>query len=81
MLEDGSVLASWLERRGEGVGEVLVRRVAAGQPPGAPVAVAEAVSGRATGVPQMVRDGDRILVAWRKDGVRTASLPIAAVPR
>ena len=70
---------SWLERRGEGMGEVLVRRVADGRRPGAPVVVARAVSGRATGVPHMVRVGDRVLVAWRKDRVLTASVPVAAI--
>lgn len=79
MLEDGTVLVSWLERRGEGVGEVLVRRVAGGRTPGPPLVVAQAVSGRATGVPHMVRAGDRVLVAWRKDRVLTAAVPIAAI--
>ena len=79
MLEDGSVLVSWLERRGEGVGEVLIRRVSNGPPPGPPLVVARSVSGRATGVPHLVRAGDRVLVAWRKDRVLTASVPIAAI--
>jgi hypothetical protein len=42
MLEDGSTLVSWLERRGEGIGEVLVRRVTAGQKPGASAVVPRA---------------------------------------
>jgi hypothetical protein len=79
MLEDGDVLVSWLERRGEGVGEVLVRRVGSGRAPGPPLVVAQSVSGRATGVPHMVRAGDRVLLAWRKDRVLTASVPIAAI--
>lgn len=79
MLEDGSVLVSWLERRGEGVGEVLVRRVAPGRAPGPPLVVAQAVSGRATGVPHMVRVGDRVLIAWRHQRVRTAMVPIDLV--
>jgi hypothetical protein len=81
MLEDGSTLVSWLERRGEGIGEVLVRRVTGGHQPGAPLVVAKSVSGRATGVPHMIRLGDRVLVAWRKDRVRSASVPISAIPR
>jgi len=79
MLEDGATLVSWLERRGEGVGEVLVRRVSPGRAPGPPVMVAQSVSGRATGVPHMARAGDRVLVAWRKERVLTASVPIAAI--
>ena len=80
LLEDGSTLVSWLERRGEGVGEVLVRRVSADRKAGPPRAVAESVSGRATGVPHMVRAGDRVLVAWRNERVQTAAVPIAAIP-
>jgi hypothetical protein len=79
MLEDGTALVSWLERHGEGIGEVLVRRVSFGGRPGPALAVAPAVSGRATGVPHMVRAGDRVLLAWRKDRVLTASVPIAAI--
>jgi hypothetical protein len=30
-------------------------------------------------VPHMVRAGDRVLLAWRKDRVLTASVPIAAI--
>lgn len=77
---DGSALVSWLERRAEGVGEVLVRRVRPGQAPGVPLKIAESVSGRATGVPHMVRAGDRLLVAWRKERVLTATVPASAVP-
>jgi hypothetical protein len=79
MLEDGTALVSWLERRGEGMGEVLVRRVTTGRAPGPPLAVSQAVSGRATGVPHMARAGDRVLLAWRKDRVLTATVPIAAI--
>jgi len=79
LMDDGSALVSWLERRGEGQGEVLVRRVSPGRAPGAPVVIAKAVSGRATGVPHMVRIGDRMLVAWRNERVLTAAVPIASI--
>jgi hypothetical protein len=79
LLEDGSALVSWLERRAQGVGEVLVRRVTAGSAPGRPVKVADSVSGRATGVPHMVRVGDQLLVAWRNQRVLTAMLEIGKV--
>ncbi len=78
-MEDGSAIVSWLERRGEGQGEVLVRRVSAGRAPGVPVVITKAVSGRATGVPHMVRLGDRMLVAWRTERVQTAAVPIASI--
>jgi hypothetical protein len=79
MADDGSALVSWLEGRGEGLGEVLVRRVSPGGTAGKPLVIAKTVSGRATGVPHMVRLGDRLLVAWRTERVLTATLPLAAV--
>lgn len=80
LLDDGEALVSWLERRGDGVGEVLIRRAAAGRKPGPPLVVARSVSGRATGMPQLVRAGDRLVLAWRAgDRVQTASVPIAAI--
>lgn len=79
MLEDGTALVSWLERRGQGVGEVLIRRVSGRRAPGPPLVVAQSVSGRATGVPHMVRAGDRVLVAWRTGRVLTAAIPLSAI--
>jgi hypothetical protein len=43
------------------------------------VKVADSVSGRATGVPHMVRVGDQLLVAWRNQRVLTAMLEIGKV--
>ena len=79
MLEDGTALVSWLERRGEGVGEILVRRIGTDRRPGPAISVARASSGRATGMPHMVRVGDRLLLAWRNERVLTATVPIAAI--
>jgi hypothetical protein len=79
LMEDGTAIVSWLERRGEGQGEVLVRRVSPGRAPGPPVVIAKTVSGRATGVPHLVRIGDRMLVAWRNERVLTAAVPIASI--
>ncbi|MDH4065954.1 MAG: glycoside hydrolase, partial [Acidobacteriota bacterium] len=80
LLEDGSALVSWLERRAQGEGEVLVRRVVPGRAPGTPIRVAETVSGRATGVPHMVLAGDRVLVAWRREQVLTATVLVSDIP-
>lgn len=80
-LDDGSVAVSWLEGRGQGVGDVLVRRVTAEGHRSAPVTVATAASGRSTGQPQMVRSGDRLIVAWRQERVLTASLAAGSLMR
>jgi hypothetical protein len=79
LLDDGSAAVSWLENRGEGTGELLVRRVSADAPPRPAVSVARASSGRATGVPQMIRLGDRLIVVWRHERVMTAAVSIAAL--
>jgi len=81
LLDDGTSVVSWLERKGEGVGEVLLRRVSAAGVAAPTVAVARSVSGRGTGVPNLVRAGGDLLVAFRKDRVQTARVPLAAVPR
>ncbi len=81
LLADGSSVVSWLERKGEGVGDVMVRRVSAAGVASPPVAVARSVSGRGTGVPHLVRAGTDLLVAWRKDRVQTARVSLAALPR
>ena len=46
LLDDGRALVSWLERTGEGTGEIRLR-VVGGDSAGTPIAVAAASSGRA----------------------------------
>ncbi len=77
MLPDGATVVSWLERTGEGIGEVRMRRVA-GSVPDAPVTVAPASSGRTTGIPMLALAGEQVVVAWRDAGVKTA---LVALPR
>lgn len=76
LLDDGSAAVSWLESKGDGKGDLLVRRVSPDGRLGAPVRVAESSSGRSTGIPQMVRVRDRLLLAWRTDRVQTALVSI-----
>lgn len=76
LLDDGSAVVSWLESKGEGRGDLLVRRVAPDGRLGAPTLVAQSSSGRSTGIPQMLRVQDRLLLAWRTDRVQTALVPI-----
>ena len=78
LLDDGRALVSWLERTGEGTGEVRLRVVGdAGAI--APIAVASASSGRTTGIPMIARAGDAVLVAWRDGRVKTARVPLSAL--
>lgn len=78
IMEDGSAVVAWLESRGEGKGAIRLRRVWPDGTLGLPVTVASTSSGRSTGIPQMVRTGDSLVVAWRNDRVQTAMLPIPA---
>lgn len=76
LLDDGSAVVAWLESRGGGVGEIRMRRVGADGRVGAAVRVATAAAGRSAGIPQMVRVGDELLVAWRQGRVTAALAPI-----
>ncbi len=65
MLEDGSVLVSWLERTGGEWAEVLVRYVSPNGQAGEPLSVSRATSERASGFPRIGSlPGGGALVAW-----------------
>jgi hypothetical protein len=80
MLDDGSVVVSWLESTGNGNGEIRLRRVSANGRMGAPVVVAAAKGGRLTGIPKIVRVGDALMLAWRDGRVKTALVAVPALP-
>jgi hypothetical protein len=62
LIGDGAAAISWLEQVGDSA-EVRIRRVApAGSGPAITVDVVSA--SRASGVPRMVRSGDRLILAW-----------------
>jgi hypothetical protein len=77
ILPGGAAVVSWLERTGEGTGQVRMR-VVGGTVPDAPVTVAVASSGRSTGIPMIALAGDHVVVAWRDARVKTA---LVALPR
>lgn len=79
LLEEGAAV-SWLETRADGGGDVRVRRVGADGQLGAPIVVAQSKAGRTTGVPQLVRAGKDLVIAWRTDRVTTAIVPITMLP-
>jgi hypothetical protein len=78
MLDDGSVVVSWLESLTGGNGEVRLRRVWPDGRLGAPVLVAPAKAGRSAGIPQLARSGDALVVAWRDGRVLAAVVPVPA---
>lgn len=63
-LEDGTAMVSWVEDAGAEGGDIYARTVDAHGNLGAPFLIARTTSGRASGFPQMVRDGDRLVFAW-----------------
>lgn len=75
LLDDGRAFVSWLERTADGVGEVRVRSVSP-TAKGDAMTVAQAASGRSTGIPMMARAGRDAIVAWRQGTVKTARVPL-----
>jgi len=78
LLDDGAAAVAWLERTGQGQGELRLRRIGRDGTPGATRVVARAPATRSTGIPQMVRVGDRLLLAWRSDRIESALVPLPA---
>lgn len=94
----GGAVVSWLgTSAGDGASEeadggerqaaVRLRRLGPDGRPGPVVEVARAGASRATGVPRLLADGDRLLVTWvepaegsRAGEIRVVSLAAAAVP-
>lgn len=72
MLDDGSAVVSWLEATGKGEGEIRLRRATTDGRIGPSITIAPAKAGRLSGVPQLARVGQDLLVAWRDGKVRTA---------
>jgi hypothetical protein len=65
MMDDGSVLVSWLERTGGEDAEVRIRRVSADGTPTESVTLTGASAERASGFPRMVEASDgTVLLAW-----------------
>jgi hypothetical protein len=63
LLESGDALVGWMEARGS-AGLFQVRRVSPTGAASASMTVARTVSSRASGIPRMVRTGDRVHFAW-----------------
>lgn len=79
---DGSAIVSWAAADGDGA-EIRLRRVGPRGGLGAPRAVAVTSAARSSGFPRMVRNGDRIVLAWVEDKepskVRAAAIPLSAI--
>jgi hypothetical protein len=76
LLDDGAAAVTWLESIAGGAGEVRLRRVERDGRAGPVALVARAPAGRSTGIPQMVRSGDALIVAWRDGSVKSARMAL-----
>jgi len=77
MLEDGTAAVSWMEGDAKEA-RVRARFAREDARPGAAATVARIPGARASGVPQMVRDGDRLVFSWTEPG-KAAKVKLAAV--
>ena len=64
MLDDGSVLVSWMEFGDQGAADIRIRRIRPDGTSEPSVAVTQTSRDRTSGVPQMARAGDKIYMAW-----------------
>ena len=78
LLDDGTAAILWLESGDDG-GAVRLRRMTQDGLPSESILISTAPAGRDAGVLQMERQNDRLIVAWRDGGVRTASIEIEAL--
>lgn len=76
LLDDGSAVVAWLASLGGGNGELRVRRISQSGQAGATVVAGPASPGRLSGMPQIVRTGDHLLVAWRGERLMTVRMAI-----
>jgi hypothetical protein len=84
MLDDGSVVATWIEFAG-GRSQLRVRHVERSGAKSSAVVVAGASGGRVGGVPRLARQGDQLVFAWTETPERGGSGQVktafATVPR
>lgn len=64
MMDDGSVVVSWLERTGGEGAEVRIRRVRPDGSASASASVTHSSAERASGFPQLARDAAGLVMAW-----------------
>ena len=79
LLPGGDAAVSWLRPKGQEGAAVAIRRVTAGGQLGPVREVAETVSGRPAGFPQMVLAGRRLVLAWTEVGEAGTRVRSAAV--
>lgn len=77
---EGHALVSWVGSVDETKAEIRLARVASSGEIGEVRVIAETTPKRSAGIPRMILDGDRLVIAWTEDGepsrVRAGVLPV-----
>lgn len=79
LLDNGTAVVSWLRSAADGNGEICLRSVSASGDLGPVQVVATTAAGRASGFPQMMRDGDGLVVAWTEISPDTSQVLTARI--
>jgi hypothetical protein len=64
IMDDDSAIISWLDQAEDGKGLIRLRRVLPDYRLGPVKEIAQTTMGRPAGFPQMVQDGDSLVMAW-----------------
>ena len=82
LAEDGGAVVSWWRRAAAGGAELVIRTLSAANALGSITSVASTSAARPDDVPQLVRSGDRLVLAWTEAGtpttLKTATITDAA---
>lgn len=79
LLRDGTAVVSWIEAVGDSA-EVRLQRIGPAGKRADPIVLTPISPRRASGVPQLVRSGGRLICAWTEpgEGVRLAAVPVGS---
>lgn len=85
ILDDGSAIISWLDQAEDGKGLIRLRNVLPDNRLGPVKEIAQTSMGRPAGFPQMVQDGDSLVMAWTdvseaKTQVKSARIKLVQTP-
>lgn len=80
LLADGSAAVSWLQKISGGEAEIRLRRITAAGAAGPIRTLAKTEASRPSGFPQLLRDGDNLLLAWTDSSGAGPSINSMRVP-
>ena len=75
-LSDGEAVVSWIEKKTDGGAEIRLRRASPNGRRSSSQVVSSVDAGRKTGFPKMVISGDRLMVTWTAERVKTVQMGV-----